>query len=196
MCILILPGCYETHRSTNSSSGLDDWSYVGTSGVAPAPNPDKPGARPLQLRKPEADWPAAAVWNFAMGGKGRLRLRLLLNPGFAGPRFGLTDHFSAPFDPEDLIYNLYNLEIGPHGELAGEKKLETGCRHDLIFDWDCAKSECRVTADGGPLATLHLTREPAGGVSYLRLVSTAEETDQAGMLVESVNADVSPSWQK
>jgi hypothetical protein len=187
---------YETDRRTDFSDGLKDWSYFGTKGVEVVPNPEKPGGQALQLRKPESDWPAAAVWNFPMGRRGHLRLKLLLNPGFAGVRLGLTDHFSVPFDPEDRIYNLYNLEIGSNGELASGKKLEPGRWHNLEFDWDCAVGESRVTADGRPIAALRLTREAAAGVSYLRLVSTAEKTDKAGLLVKSVDADVSQSWRK
>jgi len=187
---------YETDRRTDFSAGLKDWFNFGTRGVEVVPNGEKPGVQALQLRKTVADWPAAAVWNFPMGRIGRLRVKLLLSPGFAGARLGLTDHFSVPFDAEDRIYNLYNLEIGPNGELARGKKLEPGRWHDLDFDWDDTRRECRVTADGRPIATLPLTREAASGVSYLRLVSTAEQTDRAGLLVESVAADVSESWRK
>lgn len=131
-----------------------------------------------------------------MGKRGRLRVKLLLNPGFAGVRLGLTDHFSVPFDPEDRIYNLFNFEIGPNGELASGNKLEPGHWHELAFDWDDTGRGCRVTAEGRPIATLPLTREAAPGVSYFRLTSTADETDKAGLLVEFVDADVSQSWQK
>jgi hypothetical protein len=34
------------------------------------------------------------------------------------------------------------------------------------------------------------------GVSYLRLRSTAEETDTAGVLIEHAEANVSESWQR
>jgi len=187
---------YETDRKTDFSAGLEDWFNFGTKGAEVVPNPDRTGVQALQLRKTAPDWPAAAVWNFPMGRIGHLRLRLRLNAGFAGARLGLTDHFSVPFDAEDRIYNLYNFEIGPNGELAGGKKLEPGAWHDFEFDWDNSRGECRVTSDGRPIATLHLTREAAAGVSYLRLVSTAEQTDQAGLLVESVDANVAESWPK
>jgi hypothetical protein len=185
---------YATDRKTDFSAGLRDWFDFGTKGVEVVPSPQKPGIQVLELHKPLADWPAAAVWNFPMGRRGHLRIRTLLNSGFAGARLGLTDHFSVPFDPEDGIYNLYNLEIGPNGDLADGKRLDPGRWHELEFDWDDAQRECRVTLDGNPVTTLRLTREAASGVSYLRLVSTAEQTDTAGLLVESVAADVSDSW--
>jgi len=187
---------YETDRQTDFSAGLKDWFNFGTKGVEVVPDPEKTGVQALQLRKTAVDWAAAAVWNFPMGRVGRLRLRLRLNSGFAGARLGLTDHFSVPFDAEDRIYNLYNFEIGPNGELTNGKKLQPGQWHDLDLEWDDGSGECRVAANGRSIATLHLTREPASGVSYLRLVSTAEQTDQAGLLVESVDANVAQSWRK
>ena len=186
---------YETERRADFSSGLRDWSYFGTKGVEAVPNPETRGVQALQIRKPELEWPAAAVWNFPMGRRGRLLLRILLNPGFEGMRLGLTDHFSVPFDPEDQVYNLYNLEIGSKGKLVGGEKLEPARWHNLEFDWDCIAGQCRVMEDGRPIETLRLTREATAGVCYLRLVSTAEKTDMAGSLVESVDADVSQSWQ-
>ena len=187
---------YETRQADDFSKGLSEWSAFGTKGVEAVPNPGKQGARALQMVKPEADWPAAAVWNFPMGVKGRLRLKVLLRPGFAGARLGLTDHFSVPFDELDEIYNLYNLNIGPEGKLADGKRLDPGEWHNLEFDWDCGRNRCGVTADGRPVAVLRLTRTTAAGVCYLRIVSTADRIDTAGLLVESVDADVSESWPR
>lgn len=183
---------YETTRVTNFSHGLEDWSYFGTKGVEVVPGPSDRG-QVLQFRKTESEWPAAVVWNFPMGRKGRLQLKILLNSGFAGARIGLTDHFSVPFDEEDLIYNLFNLNIGPNG-VVENGSLQTGRWHDLVLDWDSANGLCRVTDGGRPIGALRITREAAPGVSYLRIVSTAEETDKAGLLVASVKADVSSSW--
>jgi len=152
-------------------------------------NPDKPGARALQLRKPEADWPSAAVWNFPNGMNGRLQIRLKLNPGFAGARIGLTDHFSVAFDPEDQYYNLFNLSIGPEGKLQ-RSEITPGQWHTLELDWNGVKQECRVSVDGRPAETLPMQRRTAG-VNYLRLCSTVEEIDTAGLLIESVDASIS-----
>lgn len=185
---------YETKRRSDFSNGLDDWSTFGTKGVDLTPHPQREGARVLRLRKPETAWPAAAVWNFPAGRKGSLSLRLQIKPGFRGAAVGLTDHFSVPFDPQDKIYNLFNLEIGPNGRLANGEGLAPGRWHQLKLDWDTATSECRLILDGRRIGRLPLTRMSPWGVSYLRLRSTAESTDDAGLLVESVDADVSPSW--
>ena len=179
----------ETSRSADFDRALDEWSTFGTRGVQSADHPDKPGQKVLSLCKPDSDWPAGAVWNFPSGTRGKLRLRVRVQPGFAGGSVGLTDHFSVPFDFEDEIYNLYHLEIGPDGRLPGGSRLEPGRWHDLEFDWDIARSECRVQLDGRPVARLAQSRE-SSGACYLRLRSTADSTDAAGLLLESVKAHV------
>ena len=179
---------YETGRKTDFSSGAEGWSTFGTKGVEVVANPDKPGRRALQLRKPEADWPSAAVWNFPNGMNGRLRIRLKVNPGFAGTRIGLTDHFSVPFDPEDQNYNLFNLSIGPKGKI-GRDAMTVAQWHTLDLNWSVAKDECRVFVDGRHVDTLPLQRRTAG-VNYLRLSSIVEGIDLAGLLIESVDASL------
>jgi hypothetical protein len=180
---------YETSRKTDFSSRAEGWSSFGTKGVEVVAHPDKPGARALHLSKPKADWPAAAVWNFPNGRNGRLQIRLKLNPGFAGARIGLTDHFSVPFDPEDQYYNLFNLNIGPEGKLS-RSELTLAQWHTLELNWSCANQECRVVVDGRPAETLPMQRRTAG-VNYLRLSSTVDGIDAAGLLIESVEASLS-----
>lgn len=185
---------YETKRKSNFSAGLADWSTFGTRGVEIVPNPQHSSAQVLSLRKPQEDWPAGAVWNFPAGGKGSLSMRLLIQPGFRGASIGLTDHFSVPFDPQDGIYNLFHFNIGPNGELANGNRLDPGRWHQLKFDWDTSRNQCRVVVEGRQIEVLPLTRMTRWGVSYLRLRSTAKSTDAAGLLVESVETDTSRSW--
>jgi hypothetical protein len=184
---------YATQREDHFATELQDWSSFGTKGVQLTTHPEKPGAQVLQIEKPEPDWSGAAVWNFPMGRKGVLNLRLFLKPGFGGMRIGLTDHFSVPFEDLDGIYNVYSLEIQPTGKLA-HGNIEPGQWHNVQFTWDCDKGEARVLSDGHPLAVLHQTRDTLG-LNYLRLVSTADPSDNAGVLVESVDVDVSKGWK-
>jgi hypothetical protein len=179
----------ETGRTADFARAFDDWSTFGTRGVQAVDHPDRPGEKVLSLRKTEPAWPSGAVWNFPSGTTGRLRLRLRLQPGFTGGAIGLTDHFSVPFDFEDEVYNLYHLAIGPGGRLAGSGRLEPGRWHELAFDWDTARGECRVQLDGRPAARLRQSRLTTGAC-YLRLRSTADSTDAAGLLVESVKVEV------
>ena len=177
----------ETKQIDDFSTGLDKWSTFGTRGVEIVPHPKTPRVRVLSLRKPEADWPSAAVWNFPSGNRGRLRLRLMLRPGFKSANIGLTDHFSVPFDDEDRFNNLFNLSIDEGGRLAQAIKLETGRWYDLVLQWDSSRRECRVIVDGRQIAVVPQSHDGVGA-SYLRLRSTAPDTDEAGMLIEHVEA--------
>jgi hypothetical protein len=181
---------YESRQASDFSKGLDDWSTFGTKGIELLPHPAMAGAQVLSVRKTDAEWPATAVWNFPMGASGRLRMRLMLKSGFQGGLVGLTDHYSPPFDYEDQYFNLYNFAIGANGQLDRGGKLEPGRWYTLQFDWDTLKRDVRVTTNGRLLAVLPLLRA-SQGVNYLRLRSTAARTDEAGFLVESVEADVS-----
>ena len=180
----------EKSRTCDFSSGLDGWAHFGTRGVECVAEPGTAGGHALQLHKIDPDWPAAAAWNFPNGLTGRATLRLKLNAGFLGARIGLTDHFSVPFEPEDVRYNLFNLSIGPRGKVSERGgNIRPGVWHRLMLDWDCRKAQCRVILDGQRLDTLPMQR-PTGGVNYLRLCSTADDTDPAGLLIQSVNAQV------
>jgi hypothetical protein len=177
----------QTSQKTDFARGLDDWSVFGTRGVGLTANPGQSGARVLSLAKTEADWPAGAVWNFPAGQSGRLHIRLLLKNGFRGALLGLTDHFSVPWDAEDQFFNIFNFELRTEGDLR------PGRWHDLEFAWDCSRRECRVGIDGGAPQVVFQQRVPQSqGVCYLRLRSTAAETDPAGMLVGNVSVEVFP----
>ena len=114
---------YETSQSDDFRNGLERWSVFGVKGVDLADHPQLADRKVLSLRKTDTDWPAGAVWNFPAGLKGRLRLRALLNSGFAGARIGLTDHFSVPFDELDEFHNLFNLPIAGDGSINAQASL-------------------------------------------------------------------------
>jgi hypothetical protein len=181
----------ETKQSTDFSRGLEDWSIFGTHGVGLAAHPATRGVKILVLTKPQPDWPAAAVWNFPMGEYGRLSMKFMLKPGFLGALLGLTDHFSVPFDAQDQFFNLFNFEIGSQGAVAGAERVEPGTWHMLQLDWNVPGQRADVLLDGRPATPLRLQRE-APGVCYLRLRSIAPATDQAGLLVESVEVEIVP----
>lgn len=186
ICRLVDPAWLdETRHKDNFAHGLDEWSVFGTKGVELVPHPDKKRGCVLLIRKTHADWPAAAVWNFPAGQRGRLRLKLFAKNGFAGARLGLADHFSVPFDREDIFHNLFNLRLGPGGiELPAERWCVLQCR------WDCARRRCVVALEGKRRVVLAQTRESASGPFYLRLVSTAGGIDEAGFAIESANVGV------
>ena len=182
----------ETAHATDLSKGLQDgWSTFGTKGVELVANPANAGHQVLGIKHPDPGWPAGATWNFPSGRRGELRLRIYIAPEFGGGVVGLTDHFSVPFDEQDVFYNLFNFEIGAKGVLAHGSHLPTGRWNDLHFQWDCDRRECRVIHNGQTLALAPLMREQTPGPSYLRLRSTSHTPDNAGMFVESASVNVS-----
>ncbi len=172
----------ETSQKADFDAGEEEWAKFGTKGVEFSPHPEKANAKVLELRRIDADWPAAAVWNFPSGRCGQLRLRMMVKAGSGGVRIGLTDHFSVPFDLEDRFYNLFNLELTP-------AMVKPNVWHDLELNWDLAKRQCQVLVSGQAFCTLPLLRETVG-VSYLRLSSLAQSPETGGTLVESAEARV------
>lgn len=180
-----------TAYSADFSKGLAGLSTYGTRGVGLVPDPLRAGRQVLGIAHPDPSWPAGAVWNFPAGTSGEMRIRLQLTREFGGGVLGLTDHFSPPFDEQDVFYNLFNFEIGPKGALPHGTHIEPGQWNELNLRWDCDAGECKVTSGGRFLATLPLLRKMTPGPSYLRLRSISPGADRGGMLVETVEVHVS-----
>ncbi len=181
---------YETYQKEDFKSGFANWSVFGTQGVELVSHPQNSKARVMSLRKSYMEWPSAAVLNFPQGGKGQLKIRVMLKSSFDGVKLGLTDHFSVPFDKLDVFYNIFNLEIDKDGRLAGSQtKLESMSWYDLALSWDTQQGLCKVLLNDAPVANLEMQHKTPG-VSYLRLRSKAEQVD-AGMLIENLEVKVS-----
>lgn len=114
----------------------------------------------------------------------------MLKPGFKSANIGLTNHFSVPLDEEDRFNNLFNLNIAEGGQIGDGVKLEAGRWYEVVLHWDLSKRECRVMVDGRQVLVAPQNRVGAGA-DYLRIRSTAPDRDEAGLLIESVEADVS-----
>lgn len=175
----------DTHQEEHFTDGLECWSVFGTKGVELLPHPEKAGVRVLTIRKLEKEWPACAVWNFPAGGTGSVRLRIQAQPGFGGLSVGITDHFSTPFDLEDVIYNLFGTTLEPD-------MLPVGQWCEVALQWDCTNETCRMFIDQTERAALRQTRV-SHTPCYLRLRAIESDTQSGGCLIESVVADVTPA---
>jgi hypothetical protein len=82
----------------------------------------------------------------------------------------------------------------PDGRLPGGGRLDPGRWHDLQLEWDTARRRSRSTrrATGREKQRSRETR----GACYLRLRSTADSTDAAGLMVEAVQVAVNDSRNK
>lgn len=177
-----------SHHADDFSQGLARWSTFGSKGVELLPDPERPGAQALAVRKADLNWPAGAVWNFPAGSRGRLKLQISLRPGFGGVLLGLTDQFSVPWDVEDRFHNVFNLPVQPNGRILADAKLNQARWHELVLDWSTARRECRIWIDGHSAGVVHDYRR-AAGINYLRVRSTAVQPD-AGLMIRSVNVTV------
>jgi hypothetical protein len=181
----------ETSHSLEFSEGLDTVSTYGTRGVSLVADPRNASRQVLGIMHPDPGWPSGAVWNFPSGQRGDLRLDLLIQPGFGGGVLGLTDQFSAPFDEQDIFFNLFNLEIRADGLTQKGARLPAGQWNQLRLQWDCGTGQCDVSLNGKAIAALPLLRHETPGPSYLRLRSTSSLPDTSGMMIASAEVNVS-----
>ncbi len=188
----------ETTFRDDFSEGLDNWMTLRTEGATVVENPNHPERQVLRLRKPNADVAAGASLNFPFGVQGQLTMKLLLQPGFQGARICLTDHFTWPYYAEDGRFGISIAADGGISAGTGESEftpigvtLAAREWHTLGFAWDCEKETCELSVDGEHVADMPQLSE-AVGVCYLRLLSTAERTDRAGLVLDSVSMTVKP----
>jgi hypothetical protein len=92
---------------------------------------------------------------------------------------------------EDHFNSVHNLWIGADGRLPGGDTLETDQWNNLELVWNAKQQSCEVFLDGKSAGSLPLIRS-SPNLCYLRLRSTAERTDEAGFLIESVEVVVGP----
>ncbi|MGC9316443.1 MAG: sialidase family protein [Armatimonadota bacterium] len=179
----------ETEAASDFGPNAEEqWHFFGTRGVALVESDDAASGRLLRIMKPQADWPAAAVWNFPAGRRGEMHLRLRVNEGCGGLRICLTDHFSVPFDMEAWLYSVFNIEVGESGGLLNAR-LQPGTWHDVQLHWTADAGWCSASVDGQFAGRVEM-RRVTPGVSYVRLRATAVETDEAGFLVDTVRVRV------
>jgi len=179
----------ETSRRDDFSQGLEKWTHFGTKGVEIQDHPDRSREKVLSIRRIDSEWPAAAVWNFPAGKKGKLKMEFLVDGESPGLQLGLTDHYSVPFDIEDTFSNLFQVGVHPVTVDAPSLSVEPGKWHTLEFNWDCEERICRITMNGKEAMRLPLRHDTADGICYLRLRSLGDESDGGAILVNRVAAD-------
>ncbi|NUQ61268.1 MAG: exo-alpha-sialidase [Pirellulales bacterium] len=202
-CLLVDPNWLEeTHARDDFSGGLEGWCVFKAFGPAVywwrdrvqgpclVDHPAKPGARALHVRRPDDKDGDGAVWNFPLGRRGKLAVRLSLATGFGGGSVAIADRFIQPTDAIGEKQSVFTLPIPASGRLEEGVRLEPNRWHTLSMAWDLDQGQCRVQVDDRQAGTLTTADSNAFGLSYLRLRSTAPARDPAGFLVESVEAEV------
>lgn len=198
---------YETHRSSDFSNDLEDWSAF--TGVGPAvywfqdrvpgpeviAHPDEPGQKVLKLNNPDPtnQLGDGATWNFPMGTQGRVTMRLQLNDNTKVADIQLTDRFLDPTDDSSSDVAIFNLRFNDRGEIVGQEHLSISKNewHEVAIEWDLGLSQAAVFIDDVQITTLPMLYNTATGVSYLRLRSPfVHALDPDGWLVDWVDAEV------
>ena len=194
---------YETRQEDRFACGLPSWSHFGCRGVETRQHPTGQESV-LSLRRVDPEWPAAAVWNFPHGTRGRVVLDLLVEPGAAGVHLLLMDHFSVPFEPEDRLHALFQVDIaaareetdvprahateGEGGMPLTTLRLSSSRWHTVEIRWDISARIATLDADGEAVGRLPLLHQ-SSGVCYLRLRSMAEGSEEGGLLVDRVRME-------
>lgn len=189
----------ETSRVDDFSRGLDNWStflyqkgvvghcaYNRAQGAQLVPNPEVEERNVLKVVKIDNDAleisNQGAVWNFPALHKGRFETSIYIPEGSQGGTISLTDRWFNPSDTTAHEFAMYNFE------LSGLKENKW---HTLVFDWDITRENknCSVMDEGGKeIATLPLNFTTVNGINYVHFISTAEQEDTKGFLIEKVES--------
>jgi hypothetical protein len=193
----------ETTASNRFEDGLDQWcTYKGVgpidtflrarvSGASLIVSPTSPKQKVLLVHRPKSESPDGAVWNFPKAARGKLSMRFLLRPGFAGSSFALADRFYDPIDVAGERQALYDLRISAYRQVMSGAALEPNQWHQLTLNWSVPAKTCDVSIDGKDFLQLSLLNASEEGPNYLRLRSLAQAPDE-GFLIESVNFEAAP----
>ncbi len=204
----------EVADADDFANGMDLWSVAGAEGVTVEELPDATGGRALVMRKTARERRAAVSRNFPFGARGRVELRLRPVEGWGGASITLTDVYSLPpFDRPgsfrvEILADGTLIAVQPNGASAPVATAPVGEWFTLAFEWDCARHRCALMLDGTQVGRLwqlpapDLAKYPsnaasgqatsyAPGICYVRLRLSAEETDEAGLVVDRFAAAVS-----
>ena len=189
----------ETCRVDNFSEGLDNWStflyqkgvvghcaYNRAYGAQLVSNPEaekKNVLRVARMDNQELEIPnQGAVWNFPALQKGSFETSVYIPAGSKGGRLSLTNRWFNPSDTTAYKFAMYNFNLA---------ELEQNRWNRLLFEWDLASDNqsCTVKDNkGNKIATLPLNFDAQNGISYVHFISTADEEDTKGFLVERVES--------
>ncbi len=193
---------YQTSQESDFSDSLKKWSVFKrfldgekvsrVPGCQLIPQPTQSGQSVLQFRNPDENPPDVAEWNFPAGRSGSVTVRLMLKDGFAGGAIDLADRYFQPTDIAAITKRIYHVPIDADGRVGGTKvNLNPEQWYSLELQWSVSNNELVIIIDGRKEGILNMLHSTHLGLSYLLVRSTADKIDNAGFLIESVQAKVS-----
>jgi BNR repeat-like domain len=161
-----------------------------TTGPTLIEHPDRMNARVLHIRKPDGKTPDCATWNFPAGERGELTLRVLARKDSQGFSLAFNDRFFNPTDDRGEKESGFVFRFATVGISDEVVTLPPDQWHTLKIEWDIGRNLSQAALDGKVVSRGKVNQDLFGGVSYLRIRSTATNIDEAGVLIESIEASV------
>lgn len=183
------------------SAGLDRWHVFKSFGPASGYWRDRTvgpvlvewddatGGHALHLRRPDANAAEGATWNFPLGWRGTLTMRVQPRSGFGGASIALLDRMFEPTDEQTDQMAIFHCQVAPDGTIDGGARLKLDRWQTISLRWDLDQGHCELACNG-ETALLPIVQSTLNGICYLQLRSLAEQVDPAGFLVDWVRVTI------
>lgn len=161
-----------------------------TTGPGLIAHPARPSAKVLHVRKPDEKAPDCATWNFPAGRKGELTLRVLTRNDSQGFSLAFNNRFFNPADDRGEQESAFAFRFASGVSSENTIALFADQWHTLKIEWDFDRNHTQLSLDGKVVSRGEVKQDLFGGVSYLRIRSTAEGIDQIGVLCSRIEVEI------
>jgi hypothetical protein len=161
-----------------------------TTGPELIAHPTKQSAKVLHVLKPDEKAPDCATWNFPAGRKGEMTLRVLTRKDSRGFSLAFNNRFFNPTDDRGEQESAFAFRFASDVSSENTIALFADQWHTLKIEWDFERNHTQLSLDGKVVSRGGMKQKLFGGVSYLRIRSTAAEIDQEGLSVERIEVHV------
>lgn len=175
--------------------GLRRWSTLAAHGPTIDYDPFDKTRKVMKVVKPKSDVPSGACINFPYGEKGSLAFEIMINEGFQGAHFTLSDHFDLPgLEREGSFPVVIDKKGRVHLNGSGGSLLPTpgdltfNQWHTLSVRWDCREHEAELYLDDEEIGRLH-QYVCTEGLCYFRTRLLSKDTDLSGFFIRSLTAE-------
>jgi hypothetical protein len=187
--------------STDPSSGIEEWTCFKSIGPverywrARAIGPElvareSETSKALHLRRTDNEAPDGANWNFPLGRKGKLTVRLLIPSDSKGGVIALTDRFFEPSDATIDKEALAILRVSSDERTEATLHCKPESWHQLQLSWDMDHQTYEAQLNDDPAIPVKQIIGSPNGACYLNLRSSAEMIDLKGIHISSVEVKI------